>query len=42
MAKGEAVKFAAGEADGISAEEREAVWVRLREQWQRRYGLVEA
>jgi ATP-dependent DNA helicase RecG len=42
MAKSEAVKFAAGEADGITPDEREAVWVRLREQWQRRYGLVEA
>lgn len=44
LAKNEAAKFAnapAGEAEGSEAE-RARVWARLKEAWQRRYGLVEA
>jgi len=42
LAKLEAARFARGPDPAISAEEREAVWMRLKQQWQRRYGLVEA
>jgi len=42
LAKTEAAAFAEGRAAGVSAEERTAVWERLKVQWQRRYGLVEA
>jgi ATP-dependent DNA helicase RecG len=42
MAKSEAMKFASAPEVGISVEEIDGVWKRLREQWQRRYGLVEA
>jgi ATP-dependent DNA helicase RecG len=47
LAKQEAARFANPDADkGIEPEgseaERARVWVRLREAWQRRYGLVEA
>ena len=45
LAKMEAARFAnppaAGAADGTEAE-RARVWARLKEAWQRRYGLVEA
>jgi ATP-dependent DNA helicase RecG len=41
LAKKESARFVAGE-DAISEEERSKVWSRLREAWQRRYGLVEA
>jgi len=44
LAKGEAARFAnapAGESEGTEAE-RARVWARLKEAWQRRYGLVEA
>ena len=42
LAKREAAAFAEGAELGISREEIEGVWGRLRMQWQRRYGLVEA
>ncbi len=42
LAKLEAGRFAEGPDPATSEEEREAVWVRLKAQWQRRYGLVEA
>src|ERR1700733_10707577 len=42
LAKIEASKFAESHDPAISNEERDAVWMRLRLQWQRRYGLVEA
>jgi len=42
LAKTEAAAFAEGRVAGVSAEERTAVWERLKVQWQRRYGLVEA
>ncbi len=47
LAKSEAARFVrssdpAGSDLGISKAEREAVWSRLKDQWQRRYGLVEA
>ena len=42
LAKTEAAAFAEGRAVGVSAGERKAVWERLKVQWQRRYGLVEA
>jgi ATP-dependent DNA helicase RecG len=44
LAKQEAARFAqskAGEGEGTEAE-RARVWARLREAWQRRYGLMEA
>ena len=44
LAKHEAARFAtatAGEAEGTEAE-RARVWARLKDAWQRRYGLVEA
>jgi ATP-dependent DNA helicase RecG len=44
LAKQEAARFAharSGEGEGTEAE-RTRVWARLREAWQRRYGLVEA
>jgi ATP-dependent DNA helicase RecG len=44
LAKFEAARFAnasAGEGEGTEAE-RTRVWARLKEAWQRRYGLVEA
>jgi ATP-dependent DNA helicase RecG len=44
LAKQEAARFAnakTGECEGTEAE-RARVWARLREAWQRRYGLVEA
>jgi ATP-dependent DNA helicase RecG len=42
LAKGEAARFVETPDPAISREEREAVWTRLKHQWQRRYGLVEA
>jgi len=42
LAKAEAAKFAESPDPAVSREERDAVWVRLKQQWQRKYGLVEA
>ena len=42
MAKVEAARFVEGAEPGISRAEIEGVWGRLKVQWQRRYGLVEA
>ncbi|MEO8735024.1 MAG: ATP-dependent DNA helicase RecG [Edaphobacter sp.] len=42
LAKKEAARFAERPDPAISHEETEAVWARLKLQWQRRYGLVEA
>jgi len=42
LAKIEAAKFVGAKDPAISQEERDAVWARLKQQWQRRYGLVEA
>jgi len=42
LAKGEAAQFVETKSPAVSREEREAVWSRLKLQWQRRYGLVEA
>jgi ATP-dependent DNA helicase RecG len=42
LAKVEAARFAAEPDPAIPKEETEAVWARLKQQWQRRYGLVEA
>ncbi len=42
LAKTEAARFAAQPDPAISKEETAAVWARLKQQWQRRYGLVEA
>lgn len=42
LAKAEAARFASEPDPAVSKEEREAVWERLKQQWQRKYGLVEA
>ncbi len=42
LAKLEAARFAREPDPRVSKEERDAVWARLKQQWQRRYGLVEA
>jgi len=42
LAKAEAEQFVETKDHAVSREEREAVWSRLKLQWQRRYGLVEA
>jgi ATP-dependent DNA helicase RecG len=42
LAKKEAARFAERGEVGASREEIEGVWERLKAQWQRRYGLVEA
>ncbi|WP_179489967.1 ATP-dependent DNA helicase RecG [Granulicella arctica] len=42
LAKMEAARFALQPDPAISREETDAVWARLKHQWQRRYGLVEA
>jgi ATP-dependent DNA helicase RecG len=42
LAKVEAARFAREPDPKVSKEERDAVWARLKLQWQRRYGLVEA
>ncbi len=42
LAKKEAESFVETKDPAVSQAEREAVWSRLKQQWQRRYGLVEA
>ncbi|HEY6377266.1 MAG TPA: ATP-dependent DNA helicase RecG [Edaphobacter sp.] len=42
LAKVEAARFVQQPDPAISREELDAVWARLKQQWQRRYGLVEA
>ncbi|WP_035353758.1 ATP-dependent DNA helicase RecG [Edaphobacter aggregans] len=42
LAKAEATRFVQRPDPAMTREEREAVWARLKQQWQRRYGLVEA
>jgi ATP-dependent DNA helicase RecG len=42
LAKAEAARFASEPNPAISREEKDAVWMRLKMQWQRKYGLVEA
>jgi ATP-dependent DNA helicase RecG len=42
LAKTEAAKFVESPDPEMTREERDAVWERLKQQWQRRYGLVEA
>jgi ATP-dependent DNA helicase RecG len=42
LAKMEASRFAVSPDPAISRQETEAVWARLKHQWQRKYGLVEA
>jgi len=42
LAKVEAARFAREPDPAISRDQIEAVWVRLKQQWQRHYGLVEA
>jgi ATP-dependent DNA helicase RecG len=42
LAKVEAVRFASEPDPAISKAEKDAVWARLKLQWQRKYGLVEA
>ncbi len=42
LAKEEAARFVEQPDPALSTEERGAVWARLKQQWQRRYGLVEA
>jgi ATP-dependent DNA helicase RecG len=42
LAKSEAARFAGQPDPAMSKEERDAIWARLKQQWQRRYGLVEA
>jgi ATP-dependent DNA helicase RecG len=42
LAKAEAARFAESPDPAVSREEKEAVWARLKLQWQRKYGLVEA
>jgi len=45
LAKQEAAKFASAAANGeseVTESERSRVWARLKDAWQRRYGLVEA
>jgi ATP-dependent DNA helicase RecG len=42
LAKTEAARFASEPDPAVSKEEKEAVWTRLKLQWQREYGLVEA
>jgi ATP-dependent DNA helicase RecG len=42
LAKVEAARFALEPDPAISPEEKDAVWARLKLQWQRKYGLVEA
>ena len=42
LARAEAERFAAGPDPAMPAAETAAVWERLKQQWQRRYGLVEA
>ena len=42
LAKAEAARFVEKPDPAIAREELDAVWARLKHQWQRRYGLVEA
>jgi len=42
VAKQEAARFAMQQDAGVTEAERARVWARLKEAWQRRYGLVEA
>jgi ATP-dependent DNA helicase RecG len=42
LAKAEAGRFAEAPDPAVSRQERDAVWARLKQQWQRKYGLVEA
>jgi ATP-dependent DNA helicase RecG len=42
LAKAEAARFAESPDPAVSREEKDAVWARLKHQWQRKYGLVEA
>jgi len=42
LAKAEATRFAQGPDNDMDRTEIDAVWNRLKQQWQRRYGLVEA
>ena len=42
LAKAEAERFAASPDPAIPHHQIAAVWARLKQQWQRRYGLVEA
>ncbi|WP_353066460.1 ATP-dependent DNA helicase RecG [Tunturibacter psychrotolerans] len=42
LAKVEAARFASEPDPTVSSEEKDAVWARLKMQWQRKYGLVEA
>ncbi len=42
LAKREAARFVESPEAAISKPERDVVWTRLKRQWQRRYGLVEA
>ena len=42
LAKAEAARFTAGPDAAMPRSEIDAVWERLKQQWQRRYGLVEA
>ena len=42
LAKAEAARFAEKPDPALSKEEIAAVWERLKDQWQRRYGLIEA
>ena len=42
IAKAEAAKFVESKDPAMSQSEVDAVWARLKHQWQRRYGLVEA
>jgi ATP-dependent DNA helicase RecG len=42
LAKLEAARFANHPGAAVTESERARVWARLKEAWQRRYGLVEA
>ncbi|HLI76214.1 MAG TPA: hypothetical protein VKV02_04645, partial [Acidobacteriaceae bacterium] len=42
LAKQEAARFVEHPDPNLTPGERQAVWTRLKQQWQRRYGLVEA
>jgi ATP-dependent DNA helicase RecG len=42
LARTEAERFVSAPDPAIAEAERQAVWTRLRQQWQRRYGLIEA
>jgi ATP-dependent DNA helicase RecG len=42
LAKAEAARFAESPDPAVSQKEKGVVWARLKQQWQRKYGLVEA